>query len=397
MKISLFTDTLGDLNGVSRFIQDMGEQACLNGVDLQIVTSTSKPLPEKEYIVNLPYRFRLPMPFYQELDLVVAKRHQIREYLQQNQPDLVHISTPGPFGWQAKNIAEKMGFPLVGTYHTDFPAYLYDLTGSKWVKHRTDYTMARFYRSFSHVFSRSVAYLEVMANDIGIEYERSMALFPGTNLQRFHPQHQDKSIWPHFGLSAERLKVLYVGRINVEKNLPFLVEVWQAFLDSHPHIQADLVMVGEGRYRKWADKLRTHHAYFLGPVVGEALSKVYASSDLFIFPSVTDTLGQVVMEAQASGLGCLVSDVGGPQSLVKDQQTGLVLKANDKSIWIEGLAKSLSDTALRQRWKEAAREHMLQYNIADSFEQFISIHRLIIQEAQSDHDTVTQPPKRSAT
>lgn len=395
MKVALFTDTLGDLNGVSRFIQDMGELAYnreagnADPMTLQIVTSTSKPLPDAPYVVNLPYRFKLAMPFYQELDLVLPKRSDICDYLRQNRPDLVHISTPGPFGWQAKNCAQALGLPLVGTYHTDFPAYLYDLSGSNWVKRRTDHMMARFYRPFEYVFSRSLAYLEVMANDIDIAYARSGALFPGTNLQRFHPQFADRAVWPQFGLSPERLKVLYVGRMNIEKNLPFLVETWQAFLAAHPDIHADLIMVGEGRYRKWTDKLRPHHAYFLGPLQGEVLSKVYASADLFVFPSVTDTLGQVIMEAQASGLGCLVSDVGGPQSLVVDGQTGRVLQANDRPLWVEGLYDALSDADLRQRWKVAAREHMLQYNIADSFEQFLSIHQHLYRSIQTGHDAST--------
>lgn len=379
MKVALFTDTLGDLNGVSRFIRDMGEQAEAHHVNLQIVTSTRKPIPEKPYIHNLPYRFKVPMPFYQELDLVMASKRHIQAKLDELRPDLVHISTPGPFGWQAKKVAEKLGYPLSGTYHTDFPAYLFDLTGMKWAKHRTDQVMARFYRPFRHVFSRSEGYLEVMASDIEIEYDRASVLFPGTNLKTFHPDHLEPSIWSHFGLANERIKVLYVGRINVEKNIPFLVDVWKQFLETYPGIKADLVMVGEGRYRKWADKLRPHHAYFLGPLQGERLSEVYATSDLFVFPSVTDTLGQVVMEAQASGLGCLVSDVGGPQTLVLENQTGRILKANNPAVWVEALYQTLSDPSLLEQWSQKSRPHIEQYDIVDSFKQFSDIHRKIFE------------------
>ncbi|MDG6774656.1 glycosyltransferase family 1 protein [Thiomicrorhabdus sp. ZW0627] len=377
MKICLFTDTLGDLNGVSRFIRDMGERAFSAGIDLQILTSTSKPIPDKPFIHNLPYRFKMPMPFYQELDLVWPHKKSINAKLSELQPDLVHISTPGPFGWMAKRCAEKAGYPLVGTYHTDFPAYLHDLTGMQWVKHRTDKVMANFYEPFGHVFSRSESYLEVMASDIGINYQRASVLFPGTDLERFHPKFRDTGVWRHFGLSDNRLKVLYVGRINVEKNIPFLVDVWKRFCEKYPRIKADLVMVGEGRYRKWADRLRPHHAYFLGPLEGELLSKVYASSDLFAFPSVTDTLGQVVMEAQASGLGCLVSDIGGPQTLVIDNETGRILKAGDEDAWVEALQVALSQKPLREQWARRCRPHMEQYDIVASFKHFIEIHQRI--------------------
>lgn len=382
MKIALFTDTLGDLNGVSRFIQDMGELAAINAIELHIITSTSKSVPDKDYIHNLNYRFRMAMPFYQELDLVWPNKKSIVNALHEIQPNIVHISTPGPFGWVAKNAALENGYPLIGTYHTDFPAYLYDLTGWQWVKHKTDFMMAKFYKPFSHVFSRSENYLEVMASDIEVDYDRASRLFPGTNLQTFNPRYNNSDIWEHYGLSSNRLKVLYVGRINIEKNIPFLVEVWQRFCDLHPNIKADLVMVGEGRYRKWADRLRSHHAYFLGPIEGDNLSQVYASSDLFVFPSITDTLGQVVMEAQASGLGCLVSDIGGPQTLVMENATGRIIKANDHSAWLEALSCVLTDNELRQEWSSNSRQHIEQYDIVDSFNHFIEMHNKVLQDKQ---------------
>ncbi|MBO1925072.1 glycosyltransferase family 1 protein [Thiomicrorhabdus sp. 6S3-12] len=378
MRVCLFTDTLGDLNGVSRFISDMGGLALEHHWQLHLITSTAKPLPELDNIRNLPARMRLPMPFYQELDLVWANSRRIRALLLELKPDLVHISTPGPFGWQAKRQAEKLGIPLIGTYHTDFPAYIYDLTGVHFLKRRTDRVMAKFYRPFEKVLSRSIAYTEVMANDLDMPRDRMAVIRPGTDLRKFHPRHEDRSVWQEFGLSDKRLKVLYVGRINVEKNIPFLCELWQAFQQTliarNLPLKADLVMVGEGRYRKWTDKMRPFHGYFLGPLLGESLSKVYASSDLFIFPSVTDTLGQVVMEAQASGLGCLVSDIGGPQSLVLENQTGRVVPADEVDLWVKALLDVLSDKPLRQQWRHRAPEHMQAYDIEDSFADFRQIH-----------------------
>lgn len=380
MRVCLFTDTLGDLNGVSRFIQDMGELALQNGWQLTLITSTKKPLPVLKNVRNLPYKTRIAMPFYQELDLVWPSRKAIREVLAALQPDLVHISTPGPVGWIAKIESEKLGCPLIGTYHTDFPAYIYDLTGSHFFKRRTDKMMAKFYRPFKKVLSRSLTYTEVMAHDLDMPSEKMAVIYPGTNQQKFNPKHRDSDIWSQFGLRANRLKVLYVGRINVEKNIPFLCEVWQALQEQYPHIAADLVMVGEGRYRKWTDKMRPHHGYFLGPVVGEALSQLYASADLFVFPSTTDTLGQVVMEAQASGLGCLVSDVGGPQSLIVAEQTGRVLPANRSEYWIEALQEVLQDSKLRESWQQNAHKHMAQYDIQQSFQDFKSVHYSILED-----------------
>lgn len=383
MRVCLFTDTLGDLNGVSRFIQDMGELALDDGWQLTLVTSTKKLLPPWENIHNLPYKTRIAMPFYQELDLVWPSRKAIREILQELQPDLVHISTPGPIGWLAKIEAQKLGFPLVGTYHTDFPAYIHDLTRSHFLKRRTDKMMTRFYRPFAKVLSRSLTYKEVMAHDLAMPSEKIEVIQAGTNLRKFHPAHKNADIWTQFGLNSSRLKVLYVGRINVEKNIPFLCELWQTLQNQYPQIEADLVMVGEGRYRKWTDKMRPYHAYFLGPVVGHDLSQLYASADLFIFPSITDTLGQVVMEAQASGLGCLVSDVGGPQSLIVPEQTGRVLPANRSEYWVEAVRHVLQNNELRTLWCQNAHKHMAQYDIHESFEYFKKVHESIVEPLES--------------
>ena len=135
--------------------------------------------------------------------------------------------------------------------------------------------------------------------------------------------------------------------------------------------------MGEGRYRKWADKLRDKHIYFLGPIVGQRLSQIYASSDVFVFPSITDTLGQVIMEAQASGIGCIVSDIGGPQTLVVENHTGLVISANKQQEWINALYSAITEENVIQAWSAKSREHIEQYNIEDSFTHFIEIHKMI--------------------
>ncbi|MEA1988976.1 MAG: glycosyltransferase, partial [Pseudomonadota bacterium] len=153
-----------------------------------------------------------------------------------------------------------------------------------------------------------------------------------------------------------------------------LLDVWKQFTQQHPEIEADLILVGEGRYRKLANKMKPFNAYFLGPIRGQTLHELYASSHVFAFPSLTDTLGQVIMESQASGLGCLVSDVGGPQSLIINDQTGKILPNNYHQAWLDGLKSVLTDSNLQQRWSEQARVHMLGYDIHDSYRDFKQQH-----------------------
>ena len=384
MRICIFTDTIGDLNGVSRFIQDMGEQALIHGIDLHIVSSTAKYCPRLPNIHNMKPRWRVPMPFYRELDLAYPSAKALERKLLELRPDILHISTPGPIGIIAKRLAKKHRLPVMGTYHTDFPAYVRNNTGLEWAKRITDRVMAGFYRPFRRVFTRSRAYLEIMEREIGIDRSRSELLPPGTNLQRFHPRRKTFDVFSKYGATGDGPKVLYVGRISKEKNVPFLLEVWQRYKDTHPDCDAELVLVGEGALRHKRTCSALDDVVFTGPVVGEALSRLYASSDLFVFPSVTDTLGQVVMEAQASGVCCLVSDRGGPQSIVNGGQNpgGLVVKGNDAEAWVDALEALLENATLRHNFGNQGHENMRGYDIKDSFLHFMQTHHGVLQQAR---------------
>ncbi|MBD3800442.1 MAG: glycosyltransferase family 1 protein [Campylobacterales bacterium] len=376
MRICIFTDTLGDLNGVSRFIQDMGEQALANGIDLHIVASTAKYCPDLPNVHNLPPRWRVPMPFYRELDLAYPSAKALERVLRELRPDIVHISTPGPVGIIAKKLAAKHKLPVLGTYHTDFPAYIRDNTGMDWAKRVADRAMQRFYLPFERVFIRSAEYLDIVEQEIGIDRSRSALLPPGTNLTRFHPSHKNTTVFAKYGVTGEGPKVLYVGRISKEKNVPFLLDVWQRYKAFNPNSTAELLLVGEGFLRRKRANLALDDVTFAGPVIGDDLSALYASSDLFVFPSVTDTLGQVVMEAQASRVCCLVSDVGGPQSIVNHGGSagGMIVKGNDADAWVDALEALLENATLRQHFARRGFENMQHFDIKVSFTHFIETH-----------------------
>jgi glycosyltransferase involved in cell wall biosynthesis len=382
MKVCIFTDTLGDLNGVSRFIQDMGRQAREYDFDLHIVTSTVKPLPEAPYIHNLPPRLRIPMPFYRDLDLTFATRKALESKLLELDPDIVHVSTPGPVGYTARGLALRYGYSVMGTYHTDISAYVGLNTRLALLKRATDRFMARFYEGFLHVFTRSKEYAAVMQRDIRIPPETISFLKPGTDLKTFHPDHREADYFERYGVSRRSINALYVGRITEDKNILFLIEVWKELQRRNPDREWHLFLAGEGRYRKLQPKLQKQSIHFLGPVVGEALSRLYASSDLFLFPSVADTLGQVVMEAQASALPVVVSDIGGPKSLVNfnGRQSGLIAGGNDLEAWVAAAAALLKDAKLRRKLGKQGHENMSYFDIENSFRHFASTHEAIWKE-----------------
>ena len=375
MTIALFTDTIGDLNGVSRFLQDMAECALQEGDKLILIASTNKYCPPLENIYNFKPRFSMKMPFYSELELTFPPANKIEDFVKSIKPDLIHISTPGPVGILGRRLAKKHGISMIGTYHTDFPAYIRDNTKSMFLKKATDRWMANFYTPFIHVFSRSEFYKSIMQQDIAIEAKKISIIRAGTNLQRFSDIHAGDSIWSRFGIKEDGLKALYVGRISKEKNVGFLLDVWESFREKHPQIDVTLVMLGEGSFAKQALSMQDQNVRYLGAVIGEDLSKLYANSDLFLFPSITDTLGQVVMESSASALPVIVSDIGGPKSLLNPQKTsGYSLKI-EKELWVEHIRLLCEDAVLRKELGEASKEHMSAFDIKNSYEDFMGVHK----------------------
>lgn len=227
MRVALFTDTIGDLNGVSRFIQDMSKQSLLHNRDLQILCSTRKYTPESANIHNHEPLLALPMPFYPELDLALAHRARLHKTAQMLKPDVVHVSTPGPVGMAGLAFAKKHNLPVVGTYHTDFPAYVLKNTGFETLKKVADRVMARFHKPFGYLLTRSDAYRSVIARDIRFPADKIHLLPAGTDIAAFHPSWRDEKVWEGIeGLRPGSLKALYVGRISAEKNVPFLLEAW---------------------------------------------------------------------------------------------------------------------------------------------------------------------------
>jgi len=173
IKICLFTDTFCDANGVSRFLQDMAKESLSSKVELNIITSTVKNYcPKLDNVFILKPFFRIKMPFYKELDLVFPPIRQMVKKVKELQPDVIHISTPGFIGIIGTLIALKYKIPVIGTYHTDFPMYIYSNTRLKLAKNITTLFMKLFYKKFTALVTRSQEYIEVINQDICIKKEK---------------------------------------------------------------------------------------------------------------------------------------------------------------------------------------------------------------------------------
>jgi glycosyltransferase involved in cell wall biosynthesis len=375
-RVLVFTDTLADINGVCRFIQNIARTAHDNNKDLKVFTSTRMQLPEIASVVNFEPVPAMKMPKYETLDAAGPPAIAMLRAADEFRPDVIHLSSPGPVGVIGMIAAKMMRVPVVGVYHTDFPAYVEELFEPKIFTSVTKGYMSLFYRQFVSVFSRSSDYAHRL-EALGIPREKLVKLTPGFDNEQFSMNLRDVSIWDAHNIPRESVKVLFCGRVSTEKNLPDLVAMWPGIEKrcNEAGRDARLIIIGDGPYRSDMEQsLSSSNAHFLGFRHGRELASLYASCDVFAFPSTTDTLGQVVMESQASGLPVIVTDEGGPKEVVDNGITGFVIPISDEGGWTDTIVDLICDDAKRAEMGSAGIEAMKSFSFASSFEHYWRDH-----------------------
>src|SRR5450432_2465357 len=218
LRIGLFTDTFDEINGVARFIQDMSEQSQRAGKELIVHTCTRSPgiqIPGRLLRKNFVPLLSRDLPYYSDLQLNLPPLLEVLEWADRQQFDAIHVSTPGPMGLCGWMVSRMLRVPMLATYHTDFPAYVDQLARDHRVTNGTIAYMKWFYGQAATVFGRSASYLFNL-RDLEVREEKLRTLPPGIDLEKFHPQSRS----PGTG------RLLYCGRVSVEKNLPMLVDIF---------------------------------------------------------------------------------------------------------------------------------------------------------------------------
>jgi glycosyltransferase involved in cell wall biosynthesis len=312
------TDTLEDVNGVARTIRTMAAAGRKQGADLTILTSRPDLSPE-EGVINFSPVGVFTIPEYELQKLSFPPILEFVDHVVQKGYTELILSTPGPTGLTGLLAAKLLGLRVSAIYHTDFPQYARFLSEDDPMMEGIAWNyMHWFYSQMDRVYVNSQKYLERWVEK-GLTREKLTILPRGLETEVFDLRHRDPEFWKRRGARGQ--VVLYVGRISKEKELDFLAQVADRMKGD---AGVTFAFVGDGPFLPELKK-KVAGGIFTGALHGQELSQAYASADLFVFPSTTDTYGNVVIEALASGLPALVSDQGGPRELLRDPADGEVI------------------------------------------------------------------------
>ena len=351
-KRAWFTDTLEDVNGVATTIRKMTAAGAAAGKELVVVASRSDLQLSDIPIKNFPPIGEFELPEYELQKLSFPPILQMLDYVQRERFTEIIISTPGPVGLTALLAAKMLNLQTSGIYHTDFPQYIRILTEDSFLESVAWGYMHWFYGQLDTVFVNSEEYKQSWIKR-GFDPAKLKILPRGLDTELFHPGRRDSAFFEKFGASNGELRLLYVGRISREKDLDLLADAYRRLRKEGLPVR--LFVVGHGPYSEALAK-SLPDAFFTGYLRGTELATAYASADIFVFPSTTDTFGNVILEAQASGLPVVVSDSGGPKELVAHKANGLITRSHNVEDFTDAIRALVTDQTLRERMANSARD-----------------------------------------
>lgn len=338
------------LNRLVRHLEQRGDKVLVFGP-----TVSDPPINHAGTLVPVP---SLPVPGRSEYRLTTRLTRSARRRLEAFAPDLVHIATPDILGLQALKWAKAQGIPVVSSYHTHFASYLKFyrlgfLEDGLWKAARW------FYNQCEQVYVPSESVGEVLCEH-GIT--APIRLWTrGIERERFSPRNRSAAWREHYGFQPNVPVVTFISRLVSEKGLNVFADVIERLeAASVPHHS---LIVGEGPIREVLEA-RLTRTVFTGHLGGDDLATAYASSDLFLFPSETETFGNVTLEAMASGIPTVCANAPGSRSLVDDGVTGFLCPPGDVDSFYDAVASLAQDDAQRGRMGSAARRASLTYDWA---------------------------------
>lgn len=298
----------------------------------------------------------IPMPGRPEYRVTIGFPEEAQKRLREFNPTIVHIATPDLLGFRSMRFAQMNDIQVVSSYHTHFTSYfkyysmeMLEVLGWKY--------LMWFYSQCKHVYVPSASMADELAEHGISEGLRIWAR--GVDVELFKPERRSLEWRKSVGIKDDEVVVTFVSRLVWEKDLQTVVDTLKKLFPKYPNVK--VMIVGDGPAKNELQHMMPQ-AVFTGFLSGEALATAYASSDIFFFPSDTETFGNVTLEAMSSGLACVVADATGSKSLVENGVNGFLCPPKKTILFAEAIGKLIEDAALRTKMSEVARQKSLPYS-----------------------------------
>jgi glycosyltransferase involved in cell wall biosynthesis len=312
----------------------------------------------------------LPLPGRPEYRLALGMGGYVKRQLLDFRPDIIHIAVPDLLGHAALSLAKAHGIPAVATYHTRYETYLKHYWYLAPLESLLKRILRRFYGACREVY---VPTDSVRAALLADGLSDNFKPWPrGIDTARFTPDKRDDAWRARHGIGPDELVILHVSRLVREKRLDTLTRALNRITVPHR-----VVIVGDGPDRDFV-RHQLPHAIFTGFLAGDELATAYACGDIFVFPSDSETFGNVTLEAMASGLPCVCADATGSRSLVVAGETGFLAPADDAEGFARHLTALAQDGALRAALGKAARARSLTFSWDETMAKMLGYYRALL-------------------
>ena len=341
-KILWFTDTLGDLNGVAATINETGWVAYHRNRDIRLVTSVPEDTPVEmpPGTINLASLYAFPLPYYESLTMRIPSVLKAIKQLSEYEPDEIYISTPGPIGLLGLLVARLLQVKCTGVYHTDFTMQVSRIVDDSGISNMVEAFTKWFYTSMDTIAVPTMEYMDLLESR-GFDRTSMVHFKKAIDEKMFTFRPGGRDVLKDLCDLDEGINLLYAGRMSQDKSIDFIVDIHRELRGRGYNVNT--IFVGDGPYyREFRGKHEKKEGlYFTGRLPREMLPKIYSGADLFVFPSITDTFGMVVLEAQGCGLPAVVSDIGGPREIIIDGETGTVASNGNLEEWVTSISRYL--------------------------------------------------------
>lgn len=355
LRVALVTETYPpEINGVAMTLGRMVDGLLARGHRVHLVRPRQHPaeaLREREALDESLVQ-GMSIPRYAGLKFGLPARNALIRLWSSKRPDVVHVATEGPLGWSAVSAARRLRLPVSSDFHTNFDHYSRHY-GLSWLRQPVAAYLRRFHNRTEATYVPSRGLARRLAEK---GFRRVEVISRGVDCALFSPRRRDDALRAAWGVRPDELAVIGIGRIAPEKNLAATLRCFDAINRDHP--SARLILVGDGPSRAGLQSARPD-VVFAGMRHGEDLAAHYASADLFLFPSQTETFGNVTLEAMASGLPVVAYDYAAAEEVVRHRENGLVAPFGDEATLVDHARLAARDRALARSLGRAARDTAL--------------------------------------